>query len=98
MTVTTHLEPLWWIPITYTTEKQLNFNNTQPSKWMNAERSITMDDLDASPSQWILLNVQETGNYIAAKYSRLRYSYFPVVEIDLLQKYFTYIIPISRQR
>ncbi|XP_032687651.1 aminopeptidase N [Odontomachus brunneus] len=63
MTVTTHSEPLWWIPITYTTEKQLNFNNTQPSKWMNAERSITMKDLDVSPSQWILLNVQETGYY-----------------------------------
>lgn len=58
-------EPLWWIPITYTTEKQLNFNNTQPTKWMKAERSITLNDLDVNPSQWILFNVQETGNYFS---------------------------------
>ncbi|KAG5305888.1 AMPN Aminopeptidase, partial [Pseudoatta argentina] len=56
-------EPLWWIPITYTTEKQLNFNNTQPTKWMKAERSITLNDLDVKPSQWIIFNVQETGYY-----------------------------------
>ncbi|XP_011643084.1 aminopeptidase N isoform X2 [Pogonomyrmex barbatus] len=55
--------PLWWIPITYTSEKQLNFNNTQPMKWMKAERSIILNDLDVSSSQWILFNVQETGYY-----------------------------------
>ncbi|XP_029162416.1 aminopeptidase N-like [Nylanderia fulva] len=34
-------EPLWWVPITYTSEKQLNFSNTQPIAWMKAERSIS---------------------------------------------------------
>lgn len=57
-------EPLWWVPITYTSEKQLNFKNTQPMKWMKAERSIILNDLGISSSQWILFNVQETGNYI----------------------------------
>lgn len=61
--ITSQKQPLWWIPITYTTEKQLNFNNTQPSKWMKAERSITFNDVDASSSQWILFNLQETGYY-----------------------------------
>ncbi|KAL6443877.1 hypothetical protein ACFW04_001721 [Cataglyphis niger] len=56
-------EPLWWVPITYTSEKQLNFKNTQPTKWMKAERSIILNDLDVSSSQWILFNVQETGYY-----------------------------------
>ncbi|EZA48634.1 aminopeptidase N isoform X2 [Ooceraea biroi] len=55
--------PLWWIPITYTSEKELNFNNTQPLKWMKAERSITLNDLDVSSSQWLLFNIQETGYY-----------------------------------
>jgi len=64
-------EPLWWIPITYTTEKQLNFNNTQPTKWMKAERSITLNDLDVIPSQWILFNVQETGNYFSGKNKKM---------------------------
>lgn len=63
-TTTEKSEPLWWVPITYTSEKQLNFDNTQPMKWMKAERSIILNDLDANSSQWILFNVQETGNYI----------------------------------
>ncbi|XP_018306529.1 aminopeptidase N isoform X2 [Mycetomoellerius zeteki] len=61
--VTSEAEPLWWVPITYTSEKQLNFNNTQPTKWMKAERSIILNDLNVSPSEWILFNVQETEYY-----------------------------------
>lgn len=68
-TNTSESKPLWWIPITYTSEKQLNFNNTRPMKWMKAERSIILNDLHVSPSQWILFNIQETGNYIVIKYS-----------------------------
>ncbi|XP_020287873.1 aminopeptidase N isoform X2 [Pseudomyrmex gracilis] len=60
---TSPFEPLWWIPITYTSEKQLNFNNTRPMKWMKAERSITLNDLDVNSSQWVIFNVQETGYY-----------------------------------
>ncbi|XP_012230834.1 aminopeptidase N [Linepithema humile] len=62
-TTTEKSEPLWWVPITYTSEKQLNFDNTQPMKWMKAERSIILNDLDVNSSQWILFNVQETGYY-----------------------------------
>lgn len=32
-------------------------------KWMKAERSIILNHLGVSSSQWILFNVQETGNY-----------------------------------
>ncbi|EFN65601.1 Aminopeptidase N [Camponotus floridanus] len=60
---TSSLEPLWWVPITYTSEKQLNFKNTQPMKWMKAEHSIILNDLGISSSEWILFNVQETGYY-----------------------------------
>ncbi|XP_024875821.1 aminopeptidase N isoform X2 [Temnothorax curvispinosus] len=62
-TITSESEPLWWVPITYTSEKQLNFNSTRPTKWMKAERSVILNDLDVSPSQWVLFNVQETGYY-----------------------------------
>lgn len=60
---TSPFEPLWWVPITYTSEKQLNFKNTQPMKWMKAEHSIILNDLGISSSEWILFNVQETGYY-----------------------------------
>ncbi|XP_066591926.1 aminopeptidase N [Prorops nasuta] len=56
-------QPLWWIPITYTSESQLNFNKTQPSYWMKAEKTITINDLGASSSQWVIFNVLETGYY-----------------------------------
>ncbi|KAL0133266.1 hypothetical protein PUN28_000801 [Cardiocondyla obscurior] len=57
------LKSLWWIPITYTSKKQLNFNNTRPIKWMKAERSISFNDTNVSPSEWVIFNVQETGYY-----------------------------------
>lgn len=55
-------EPLWWIPITYTTESQLDFNTTQPSQWMKAVKSITLD-LNLKRAEWVILNIQETGYY-----------------------------------
>lgn len=58
---TSSSEPLWWIPITYTTESQLNFNTTQPSQWMKAEKSITLSNLNWNISEWVILNIQETG-------------------------------------
>ena len=29
--------------------------------WMKAEKSITIPDLGAKPSQWVIFNIQETG-------------------------------------
>ncbi|CAL7935732.1 unnamed protein product [Xylocopa violacea] len=56
-------EPLWWIPITYTTESRLDFNKTQPSEWMRAVKSITLSNLKWRPSEWAIFNIQETGYY-----------------------------------
>lgn len=61
MVTTSSVEPLWWIPITYTTESQLNFNTTQPSQWMKAEKSITLSNLNWNFLEWVILNIQETG-------------------------------------
>ncbi|PSN55743.1 hypothetical protein C0J52_04790 [Blattella germanica] len=33
---------LWWIPISYTTSTDINFNNTRPRAWMKGERSIRL--------------------------------------------------------
>jgi len=49
-------------------------------KWMKAERSIIINDLDVSSSQWVLFNVQETGNYILKKYSQKKL-YFSIIRI-----------------
>lgn len=54
--------PLWWIPITYTTSRELNFNNTRPSHWMKAEREIILEHVVDS-KDWLILNIQVTGYY-----------------------------------
>lgn len=55
-------DPLWWVPITYTTRSEANFTNTRPSHWMKAEKQIVIkqeiDNLD-----WLMVNLQVTGYY-----------------------------------
>lgn len=60
---TSKSEPLWWIPITYTSGSQLDFNTTQPSEWISAVESITLSNMKLNPSEWLILNIQETGYY-----------------------------------
>ncbi|XP_015519764.2 aminopeptidase N [Neodiprion lecontei] len=56
-------KPLWWIPITYTSQNVLNFNETIPSRWMQAEPTITLSNLNTAANEWVIFNVQETGYY-----------------------------------
>ncbi|XP_031848716.1 suppressor of ER stress-induced death [Nomia melanderi] len=72
ITTTSETEPLWWVPITYTSEKQLNFNKTQPSEWIKAEKSIVLPNLNASSKEWTIFNVQETG-YYRVNYDRMNW-------------------------
>lgn len=55
--------PLWWIPITYTTAKKLAFNDTKPTSWMRKTQSAIVSDPDLSPEDWILVNIKQTGYY-----------------------------------
>lgn len=55
-------EPLWWVPITYTTKRESNFTNTSPAHWMKAERSIAIDK-EIESSDWLMVNLQVTGYY-----------------------------------
>lgn len=55
-------ESLWWVPITYTTRLEKNFNNTRPSHWMRAERTITIEH-EIDDTDWLMVNLQVTGYY-----------------------------------
>lgn len=55
-------DPLWWIPLTFTTKRDLKFDNTQPSHWMKAEKSITVDH-QINNMDWLIVNLQVTGYY-----------------------------------
>ncbi|KOC62990.1 Aminopeptidase N [Habropoda laboriosa] len=60
---TSQFDPLWWIPITYTSASKLDFNTTQPSEWMSAVQSITLSNMNLNPAEWVIFNIQETGYY-----------------------------------
>ncbi|KAK7067746.1 hypothetical protein SK128_013768 [Halocaridina rubra] len=53
----------WWVPISYTTQNNANFDNTQPTLWMSdTDLEITVDSLP-SQDQWVIFNIQETFYY-----------------------------------
>lgn len=56
-------DPLWWIPISYTTSEELNFNKTQPSKWIPKTKVYQFEDQNLSTSKWFMFNIQQTGYY-----------------------------------
>ncbi|XP_018791450.1 PREDICTED: aminopeptidase N [Bactrocera latifrons] len=55
--------PLWWIPVTYTTSKELNFENTRPLTWVPRIETYEIDDRNLSTAEWFIFNIQQTGYY-----------------------------------
>ncbi|CAL4066693.1 unnamed protein product [Meganyctiphanes norvegica] len=53
----------WWVPLSYTSQGENNFQSTVPKRWMGtSESSILLQSLPAK-DQWIIFNCQETGFY-----------------------------------
>ncbi|XP_064549574.1 aminopeptidase N [Drosophila montana] len=55
--------PLWWIPITYTTADELNFENTRPTTWMPRTKTYELENRNLSTAKWFIFNIQQTGYY-----------------------------------
>lgn len=54
---------LWWVPLTYTSQDKLDFENTHPTHWLKAEPSIELSALRVAPDHWVLFNIKQTGFY-----------------------------------
>jgi aminopeptidase N len=52
----------WWVPITFTTKKELNFENTKPKYWMKPESKMTITE-KIDKNDWIILNPQVAHYY-----------------------------------
>ncbi|XP_027211488.2 aminopeptidase N [Penaeus vannamei] len=53
----------WWVPLTYTTQSESNFSQTQAMVWMkDSEAQITLSSLPPK-DEWVIFNLQETGYY-----------------------------------
>lgn len=55
----------WWVPLSYTNQMELNFNDTHPKKWMECDegpQKVEFKSL-APKDQWVLFNIQLSGLY-----------------------------------
>lgn len=59
--------PCWWVPLSFTTEQQLDFNTTEPKEWLECDENnvaVKKELIDLpEPDEWILFNVQISGLY-----------------------------------
>jgi hypothetical protein len=53
---------LWWVPITYTSQPELDFDSTRPRLWLDPALKETSVAGMPRPDQWVLFNVQAAGD------------------------------------
>ncbi|XP_024945317.1 aminopeptidase N-like [Cephus cinctus] len=52
----------WWVPISYTTQSDLNFSSTSPREWIpQAKNNIVLNGF--KPTDWTIFNIKESGYY-----------------------------------
>lgn len=51
----------WWIPLTYTTSSDVNFNNSKVKEWFPPSANTLLLDLPVYNNEWIILNIGFTG-------------------------------------
>ncbi|XP_061390810.1 aminopeptidase N-like [Musca vetustissima] len=68
--VTTPMESdsrCWWVPLSFTTSSEMNFNATEPRIWLECDESdktIPLELCNVTGShEWIILNIQLSGIY-----------------------------------
>ncbi|CAH0703041.1 unnamed protein product [Spodoptera exigua] len=62
-TFETQKSPIWWIPVSYATASDKDFETTQPKLWLKGEKSLTVNNITMRPEDWFIANVQQTGFY-----------------------------------
>ncbi|CAH0725375.1 unnamed protein product, partial [Brenthis ino] len=62
-TVNEHNSSVWWIPVSYTTASEKDFESTKPKLWLRGERSIVVDNIRVKEDDWFIANIQQTGFY-----------------------------------
>jgi len=65
--LTDNENPCWWVPLSYTTEEELDFNTTEPKTWLECDSSnqpIYKQIIDLpEEDEWVIFNVQIAGLY-----------------------------------
>ena len=53
----------WWIPISYTSSENPDFQDNSITHWMSDEGEEIVIEEVASEDDWLILNIQEMGYY-----------------------------------
>lgn len=56
----TSTKKTWWIPITFATKENPNFNTVNVVQWVSKERDTVRI---GNSSDWVIFNVQSSGKY-----------------------------------
>jgi len=56
-------ERQYYIPVTYTMEKDINFTITWTNIWLTPSHSKIELYLEKSVDQWVIFNLQQAGKY-----------------------------------
>lgn len=62
---------MWWVPLTYTTRLQPNFQNTKPTHWLEGQRQLNISIPQASSNDWVIFNIKQTGTYPSYNFRRI---------------------------
>lgn len=54
-------EVKWWIPLSYTTANETDFNDTKPRDWIRGTEMFTKDFENITNDDWLIVNIQGTG-------------------------------------
>ncbi|XP_073980169.1 aminopeptidase N-like isoform X2 [Rhodnius prolixus] len=52
----------WWVPLTYTTHSEHDFNNTTTKEWLKCGQPLQLKDV-AKADEWLILNINFAGVY-----------------------------------
>lgn len=52
----------WAVPLTFTTQSELDFENTIPKYWLSTDKSVAKFEA-INPKEWVIFNIQSSGWY-----------------------------------
>lgn len=56
----------WYVPISYTTSKDLKFDDTSAKNWVEPGKNLTITDA-LKESDYIIVNLKGSGTYIPSE-------------------------------
>nr|CAD7588111.1 unnamed protein product [Timema genevievae] len=53
----------WWIPLTFTSEEELDFDTTSPRRWLDPSQEYTTLDEMPGDDKWVMFNLKASSLY-----------------------------------